>query len=290
MTTFKQFLTDEILTGWDTTDLTVKKAIALLNKHCKNGLKVITNGSVMYRGFGKHPPSSDFAIIDSSKVERTSRDTDNTYQLLMDISPALSGFPKRSQSLICTTVWKDTAIYGPDRRIIVPYDGTAIATTPSRDFFGQTVDSSIFAGEVVSIAMRISRFMRGLQIYPNHKEKSYTDAVVLNRELATRSDEDILMNARIELHLSGNVLDRFLQLMDKRKTDRFTAIAESMMTPENMGIRLTEFGNPLEMGECWFSGKCIVIASKLFEQILQQLNTTGFDINTIVADTWDIEK
>src|SRR4051812_3088795 len=125
MITFKDFLTEQMLKPWTIDKLKVDQAIELLNIHCKNGLTAIENGCLLYRG-EKKKNSIPFQMIDASRGERTSKDTNNIYQLMMDNSTALANYPKRSKSLICSTSYSEARDYGI-ARVIIPFDDVEIA-------------------------------------------------------------------------------------------------------------------------------------------------------------------
>jgi hypothetical protein len=141
MITFKQFLSDAVVTPWEVSPLTVTKAIDYLNEHATDGLKAISNGGLIYRGFQSTiigGSKTGFSVIDSSTGERTSRDTSNLYQLMMDISPALTEFPKRSKSFICSTSVFTVGNYGREM-VIVPHNGTTVAVLDEPDIFRQVI-------------------------------------------------------------------------------------------------------------------------------------------------------
>lgn len=150
MITFKQYLEEAIISKWDVKDTSVKKAVEYLNANCKDGLKAIKNNGVLFRGSNLYTEKG-FAIIDSSKGARTSRDSNNMYQLMMDNSVALNAFPKRTHSLICTTDANIAASYG-NVNIIIPIDGTQLALADTNDFFNNQIRSNLYSGDIEDLS------------------------------------------------------------------------------------------------------------------------------------------
>lgn len=144
MISFKQFLTKDTLTegvvkSWTVSDTDVKSAIDMLNKYCKHGLLAIKNDGLLYRGFGSTGPASkntNFQIIDTTNSERTSRDYDNAYMLLMSASKHMEEIPSRTNSLICSSSWLSAYDYSGKHmpKIVVPFDGTTVAYVNGSDF------------------------------------------------------------------------------------------------------------------------------------------------------------
>lgn len=154
MITFKQYLDSEgsileaMIKPWFTKKVDPEMAINFLNQHAKAGLTAIKNGGLVYRGFSKaisgdsYGAPKSFVAVDSSTGERTSRDTDNAYQICMDYSPAMAGWPKRGKSFICSSSKSTADGYG-DPYVMVPLDGTKIAVAPVGDIFRMQIHGPI---------------------------------------------------------------------------------------------------------------------------------------------------
>lgn len=144
MISFKQFLestqiTEATVNPWDVKKIEVDKAIDLLNTHCKQGLRAIKNGGMLYRGFGTRGVAAkkhDFQVIDTSNSLRTSRDYDNAYMLLMAAAKHTKDIPNRSNSLICSSSYLTALDYAGDGGVkaVIPFDGAKIAYVNYSDF------------------------------------------------------------------------------------------------------------------------------------------------------------
>ena len=122
---FKSFL----LTEGRSQPLETDKAVDLYKKKCKN---YRWDDQLLYRGI--KGSSLVPLYIDPKKHERKSRNTDNYYTLWTDNSKKWSTYPKRSESIICTSYRGYTLRYGQTYRVI-PLDGATIGICPTEDWW-----------------------------------------------------------------------------------------------------------------------------------------------------------
>jgi hypothetical protein len=119
----------------------VKDAIDLLNTHCKNALWMLHDNRPLWRGH-KHD-LKDFSVVDTSKSERVSNNTRNYYTAILDSSPLMADFPKRSKSLICSMTKNRAlsyAMYESDWLFaVVPFDDAKIGAVNSEDIWDRQV-------------------------------------------------------------------------------------------------------------------------------------------------------
>lgn len=215
MITFKQFISEEPLTEavvkkWFMSNIDVNTAMSVLNSSAKDGLKAIKNDGLIYRGFdspGKN--KADFKALDSSSGLRTSRDSDNLYQAMMDQSEELSGYPSRSNSFICSTDKHVADGYGR-AFVMVPLDGTKIAFASKSDIFKQDIKSSIMDRKPDEM-YQVSKFLQMAGVkrekYEFRSPGTY-DAVLANftpAELTVIWDE--VMNDLVGIKFTGETKD-----------------------------------------------------------------------------------
>jgi hypothetical protein len=125
---FKQFLTES-----RSKSLKENEAYTLIHKHCKQALKAYKDNYVIYRGIFN--PINEFLYIDPKKGKpRRSANTQNYYTLLIDNSPYWKDYPKRSQSIICTTSYKKAMSFDTVYEVFL-YDGAKIGICPEDDFW-----------------------------------------------------------------------------------------------------------------------------------------------------------
>lgn len=78
-------------------------------------------------------------LLDTRNLKRTSANTLNTYNLWIDNHASWRGFPKRSQSLICSNSQDGADLFG-DVYLIIPADGTKVGVCPESDMWGSFND------------------------------------------------------------------------------------------------------------------------------------------------------
>jgi hypothetical protein len=280
--TFKQFLSlgEAIIKPWEQFSVETEKAVGMLNSSHRDGLKAITTGGLLFRGFKElGVERGSMAIVDPSKGERTSRDSNNMYQLAMDRSAALKDYPSRSKALICSTSAYDARHYGTPY-VIVPVDGTKIAVSQSEDFATETFMKGSFTSSVESFSTLLRRVAEQLKI--DHRgDGKFTDADALNRVFDSKTPEEI---AEAFDSYSYCVISKedLIDFFEKHKKNRFDAIATFSFTPATISTRLVEYGENLEPiydYECWLSARCMAIPCPMFGDILNRLKEQSFPIH-----------
>ncbi len=102
-----------IISEGRTKAISEEAALDLIMSKCGKHIDAINSGKRpdIYRGVSGS--SDDYGVIDpSSSNERRSAHTANYGTFLMDNLPAWKGYPKRSQSIICSTTKKGAQSYG----------------------------------------------------------------------------------------------------------------------------------------------------------------------------------
>ena len=203
MLTFKDFLRDPqlleatlISKKWKVTDLDVKKAIDFLNKNCKDGLKAIANDGVLFRGFKSAPANMNtMVMIDSTKALRTSRDSNNLYQLMFDTSESMADVPSRSSSFICSTSKFTASEISSNVYAMIPVDNTMVAVSSVPDVFSVKMpaewawDSNYLPG-VEDFCTSLEDFFL---CFAKSKSGKFTDSNALNSAMAKFTPEEILV-------------------------------------------------------------------------------------------------
>lgn len=297
-------------------DLKVKKAIAFLNAHCKNGLKAISNNGLLFRGISDKAKynKEGFTLVDTEKLFRTSRDSNNAYQLLMDNSSAFAKFPKRSNSLICSSSYSTAEGY--DRLyVMIPIDGTFIAESSSDDFLNSDFDidevdraASVILYNATGVNASSLKFPEALKnvsleqlllkfggVKSIKKLKSdLHEAGFYAGETETDKISPKLISAMISFFNDNNGDDSieaqiFTQLLKAKPEDRLAQIGKAVFSsPAKVGLSLKPFGSTLKPNvECWFSGKAVAIARPMFKSILKELLKRGDHVSAQYLDDFD---
>jgi len=152
MISFKQYLLEAISRPWKVTEISLDDVVDIARTRCKKSVAAGKAGKFLFRGFGdrrgfgeQHQDSA--LIVDTTGSVRTSADTNNAYQSMMEIHPALNTFPPRTSSLICSTNYNAAEEYGTPESvyIVLPYDNVGeLAISDEADFLGTKLSNSIY--------------------------------------------------------------------------------------------------------------------------------------------------
>ena len=294
MISFKEFLSEAAIKKWDVQKTSLEGIIKLLNAQYKDGLKAIANGSVLYRGFGNmgKKESAGYKIIDTSNAIRSSRDTNNLYQLCVDHSSALAQYPKRSNSLICSTRMSGADSFG-EINVIIPIDGTKVAVCASKDMFDTMIESSCYSdsnvesfGDYLKSALTTLKFPKQAQYLRIEPIDEFMKDINPSRIAEVFDTYNFDMGAIQKL--TNNCAE------DKK----MTAVASAVMTPKSLDLKLLPYGGVLptsgdgsghEMNgnEAWFSGKAVAIDLETFAGILIEMKKLGMPIGKKVLVDMD---
>lgn len=294
-----ELLNEAIVKHAKAKDLDVEKAIGFLNKNCRSGLLAIKNGGVLFRGVTSSAAFGDFTLVDTKTLNRTSRDSYNGYQLMMDYAKELKDVPSRSNSLICTTSSTTASGYGTVYAVF-PVDGTKIAVSTTDDFLQYTPRFSATDEEVYRF------FKRTFKVFVNHDKSKIEKAVqqtsveqmilnILNvksieaacdflasRDFLRPEDKTNKVTDKLKLAVFEYVRDRernilianlFDACVQAKPKDRLSACAKVVgYTKQSLGISVVEVGKQLQEDvECWFSGRAVFIKLSTFRKILISL-------------------
>lgn len=198
MITFKQFLSEaakkpalakNVSKSWDVENMSVDKMIEMVNTHCRESLRAIYEPhGLLFRGFKQAPgPAKTAVMLDSSNASRMSRDSNNLYQLLMDISPDIQkkGIPSRTKSFICITDYYSARGHGT-AYVMLPFNGTTIAYTDSDDIFNSEISIKplkIDREGPEDFGGTLGKRLKRLGILPDFNGK-YTNADAINAQIA----------------------------------------------------------------------------------------------------------
>jgi len=126
-------LANQILTEGRTKKIKLKKATQIFRNNCR---MFNDSNTQIYRGIKGF--DSNFGIVKpkQSKRKRKSQNTYNFYTLLIDNSKSWSQYPKRSESIICTTDSESAHGYGEGHfYLVIPFDLASIGVAPEADIW-----------------------------------------------------------------------------------------------------------------------------------------------------------
>ena len=116
-----------------TKTLTPKAAYKIIQEKCSSALVAYQKGTKMWRGI-YDTSFNTFGIVKPHKTTRVSANTENYYTLLTANSKHWKNFPRRDQSIICST-GRGTAFSFGDPYVVFPMDGARVGVCPTSDFW-----------------------------------------------------------------------------------------------------------------------------------------------------------
>lgn len=235
----------------------VEKLKTLLTTYCSQAVKSFGE-TPLYRGMRGNLP--DAIMIDPAAGERKSENTTNHYTLIMDNSPYMKGWPKRSKSLICSTDPIVSSGYG-NVYAIYPVDNTKIAVCPYADMWNTNV------------------------IIPEIAVGEYQDLEGLNDKLDILGVPDTSYADMVNYINSEDFVRKYNEQANMRRyparlenPSDLLSILQMKLSPKNANFSLYDVKDfPKSVlkddRECWFSGKCVAIKK---DTVYQELLTSGF--------------
>lgn len=114
-----------------TIDLEPSKAILMLRSQYNEAWnQILENGPLLFRGLTDGPKICGY--VDPKIRYKPSKETKNYYQFIMDSLPEWSAYPKRGNSIICSTSDHTAKFYG-DVYVVIPANGAKFAIAPEDD-------------------------------------------------------------------------------------------------------------------------------------------------------------
>lgn len=236
---FKEFLQEASYRQ----DISDEKAVELIKEHCKDALDHADKP--MWRGFSGKESAY---LIDPASGGRGSRNTSNHYTVILDHFLPEHGYPRRSQSIICTNNAGDyyADSYGHVYALF-PYDGVKMGVTASRDLW-----------ETPAFAMGKSTRKRGIEQW-NEWMKRYG--------IRDGSYELLVHDIKEAMDASLDVAAVF------GSPEEVEDVLRDAYSPENLEFSLADSKNIMEYEdlsrEVWFSGKCVALSRETWHRLLR---------------------
>lgn len=232
----------------------------LLSKHCQKAMKSSYRGTPIYRGVDN---SADYVFIDPKKGRpRYSSNTENYYTLINDNSPAWKKYPKRSESIICTTSQSYSMGYGSAFEVF-PYDGANIGVAPERDYWNafkalpKSIDVLLYFNDA------LERLFKQVDIKLTddtfNKIQSSFDMFDLTFARDHESYEELLEGHDI--------------MKGYDKTWDFMKHIQGFLNPKKNSFKLTKIGDETipEQAEIWTDSKSIMVRYDWADVTIEEL-------------------
>ena len=259
---FKEFLSEAAVGKQPNAKaVSVEKAIALLNAHCKDALWMLHENKPIFRGddyLRNAVYKEGFATVDPSKTVRKSENTSNYYTEIFDHHPEMTDFPKRSRSYIAATGYRsyDTAYnFGPVN-ILIPYDGVKIGCVNRLDIWD--IHISFVRGDrgnrLEDINTEIFNQLFGERSNP------WDELVKFDKS----PDRDRLEYVLEDLFDNGHNRKELNQLIDRFSTNFLQTIFELYSLKNTKFTLRTTKDLKGTNGEIWIGGPCVVISPEMW--------------------------
>ena len=262
---FKEFLSEApVGKKPDIKSLNVKKAIALLNEHCKDALWMLHDNKPIFRGDYSLRGAcykNGFATVDPSKTVRQSENTSNYYTEIFDHHPEMIDFPKRSRSYIAAAGRDGYDIsysYG-EVNVLIPYDGVKIGCVNKRDIW--------------DVRLSFGKGDKGRQL--DLLNDDFLDPIVVAVgnvwNALVRFDkspkEERIERVIEELYDYGHNRAELKRFIDSLKSNFLQTIFK-LYSLENTKFTLkTTKDLKGTSGEVWIGGPCMVISMEMWRQL-----------------------
>jgi len=229
------------------------EAIRLVKENCNIAVESYHNHkSRIYRGVNN--PES-FLYVDPKKGKpRKSANTYNYYTLIMDNMKEWKKYPKRSESLICSTSKRQFG-YG-FHFVVLPYNGAKIGVASKRDLWISF--DNINTHDLSQFNNNIGTIMREVNVPIS--DKSYLD--ILNSfgtfDMFMKDNPD-----KIKQLIDGGILWLYGYKGDLLKH------IQKLFDPSKNDFELKKIGDKLpENREVWTDSKCIMISERVFDDFM----------------------
>jgi len=248
-----EFIFEAEIKPYEYENLDVGSAVKLLNKHCKESLALIFKP--IWRSMRNH--KEPIVQIDPSTGIRKSQNTFNYYTEIMDHSPDYAGWPKRSQSLICTLDKGYAEDYGGTEYAIFPYNGVKIGVCPKVDIWGTEITVPELGLEYSHKNYKDMRDLNRFLHYTLHLPETYGAMLryVKTPEFATTFNY-CFANARA-------------------KPSQFMDLLQKALSPARAGFKLlsiAELANSgLDENEVWVGGPVVALREDMYQKFLKEI-------------------
>lgn len=234
-----EIVTEAEVTPYQSHYADLAEAVELFNNECSESVALLD--FPIWRGMRNHKPN--FVVIDPSTGIRKSENTTNHYTEIIDNSPYMNGWPKRSKSLICSSEPDNPSGYG-DLYAIFPFNGVKIAVCPGADMWQTPIDLSTEFADY----------------------NSWSDMAAFNdylrRTLLLPSDYQQMVN---KITYDEHWRTEVFPMHTAMSPDDFLPYLQKKLSPQVAGFQLLSIGKyanvqPRE-NECWIGGPVLAVRS-----------------------------
>lgn len=248
--------TEDEQAAWQLLKTHYSRIVIALNK--------FQSGDRIYRGVSLTNPA---VLVDPSKAVRTAANTSNYANMLVsNILPSWKGWPRRDQSLICSTNRRTAEGYGHYKaggpHVVLPFDDATIGVCSAMDFWDSF--GAIYPPTMNDMIERLVHY------YLKRQAASTPQGLV--KDFA---DLDQLFNANpgLKTELVDDWGEEYKEVM---AAPSFLQGLNQALEPNKNGFRkvpLSKFDAAGSDRECWVTGPAILAQEEVILNWLEQLTS-----------------
>jgi hypothetical protein len=238
-------------------DASFEDALALIKLNCSDALIALSKKKAMWKGM--RGVEGDFIKTDPKLMKRKSANTSNQYTLLMSNLPSWKRYPRRDESLICSTARTLAGGYGK-LHLVLPFNGAKIGVCDSYDLWDSFVNLNNNYG--INGPERFNLALSQADVYAH----SYDDMLETILKPSTKKELEYSSYNLLKSMAKINTKRELIKLLDgvlspKNNQFKLTTIKGIPPTPSNSSWR--------ESHELWTDSESYLIRedSRLFSQL-----------------------
>lgn len=276
MITFKTFLEAEVK-PLSAEKLEVNaELLSFIRKNCSKSIWMFDNATPIWRGERQAQAllgSDGVAVIDTTQSKRSSENTKNWYTTILDNHPAYSDYPKRSESLICTTRWNSARGYaGSDANIIalIPFDTAKIGWVGKGDIWRATVNIDGARESLIGMNDFFNELETlGLNDNDWNSFEKFSEQLKTDERLRRKVAEEL---KSIRVHGNNMDVNAWLDDFVGKIREAYADLGFKLYTPKSLQSISDNFGQiegSNSAYEMWVGGKVLCLSTDVFEELAE---------------------
>ena len=235
--------------------LTMTQALDFLNEKCSTALRESDKNNCIYRGVNSN---YDAIVIDPKNVKkkRISANTTNYYTLLMDNSSSWKQYPKRSESIICSTDICNADSYGILYEIF-PLDGAKIGVCSDEDVWDSFKNLSLsmdFFNTYLTSILNIKN-VHGRLEYPKGNMNNFDSSFSVLKSACKEFDTNVGVvsdwREQIKYMVDSYTSKNIMKILKSYKGNLLNTL-NTKLSPAKNGFKLAKIGDTLPKNrEAW---------------------------------------
>lgn len=273
MITFKAFLEAEVK-PFSAEKMEVNaELLTFIRRHCSKSIWMFDNLTPIWRGERQASAllgSDGVAVIDTTQSERSSQNTRNWYTLILDNHPAYKDFPKRSQSIICTTKYSTAQSYGRDNAMaVIPFDSAKIGWVNAPDIWKKSVN----LGNNRESLIGMNDFFNSLESL-GLKDDDWQSFVEFDKNLKTDEGmRKIVGDELISIGVDSDSVEEWMNNFLNKIREAYADLNMELHTPASIrqyeDLFTSKESLKSKASEMWIGGKVLCLDEDVFEELAE---------------------